>query len=245
MKYQFKCSAAAMQGAAHKMEGIPCQDKVAKLRENKVCCVALADGAGSRPGSGHGAELACSRTTELLVNGFGHYWAMDVGCLTESLLADILEPFRDETPFIEDLSTTLLFFACHEDGRFLSGHIGDGAIIWVDAQGAYVFSPPENGEFINETYFLTGDDAYGHFRIKKGTLGQPGTVLMMSDGISKSLLRISDMETAPACATIAGWIQQWDEGTMDLIYENNLKQVYASRSNDDLSLASVSWEEAL
>lgn len=73
---------------------------------------------------------------------------------------------------IHDLACTLLLAAVSEN-RFLLAHIGDGVIGYLDGDTLKVASVPDNGEFANETTFVTSDKAAETMRLFKGrTAGQ-------------------------------------------------------------------------
>ena len=55
---EFKISLARVTGSDHSLHKIPCQDKTAVFAGDDYTTAALADGAGSRPFSHVGAELA-------------------------------------------------------------------------------------------------------------------------------------------------------------------------------------------
>lgn len=135
--------------------------------------------------------------------------------------------------------------AIAEDGRYISGHIGDGVQILVEPNGEMrTFSPPENGEYENETWFITGDDAVEHLRIQKGTLQAGSTLLMMSDGTAKSLYQTSTGEPAPACRTIARWLKEKEEDEVSFLLEKNMNEVFWSRTSDDMSLIVIRVQES-
>ena len=86
---------------------------------------------------------------------------------------------------VEELSSTLLFFAIH-DQSYIIGHIGDGVIMGVERinqnYSIQVMSEPENGDRPNITFFITDIDAIDHFRIKGGKNSLIEGVLLISDG---------------------------------------------------------------
>ena len=64
-------------------------------------------------------------------------------------------------------------------------HIGDGFGVFVDGRGHTVLSPPENGEYTDETYFVTDEDWETHLRLTPfGAPARGGTIGLMSDGVS-------------------------------------------------------------
>lgn len=114
-------------------------------------------------------------------------------------------------------------------------HVGDDGALSV-------FSPPENGAYQNETFFLTAPDAAEHLRLRRGRSEGPGALLLMSDGMSESLYQYATGTPAPACRKVAQWLRDGDEEAVSQALEQNMKQVFSLRTGDDLSLAAVCWE---
>ena len=241
---EFKISLASVTGVDHSRRKVPCQDKTAVFAGDDYTTAALADGAGSRPYSHIGAEQATVAIASKLYVRFEDFWNYEphmtaTGAWVEATNAMLNEPYS-----LHDQACTLLFFAIAEDGRYISGHIGDGVQILVEPDGKMrVFSPPENGEYENETWFITGDDAVEHLRIQKGRLEAGSTLLMMSDGTAKSLYQSSSGEPAPACRTIARWLENQPEDEVSFLLEKNMYKVFRSRTMDDMSLIVIRVQE--
>jgi hypothetical protein len=68
-----------------------------------------------------------------------------------------------------------------DHGHFF--HVGDGyAVVRPDGTSSGdIVSLPENGEYVNETYFVTGDEWRGHMR-SAPFAAHAATVVLMSDG---------------------------------------------------------------
>ena len=240
---EFKISSAVCTGRYHIEEDTPCQDAVCVRRGEKAVCVALADGAGSRANSDIGATCVTQHTAHLLSQRFDSLWDMERAALARFLVEECLKVLEAQEPPMYEMASTLLFFAAHRDGRFLTGHLGDGVQIQVLEGDEYpmVVSHPENGQYQNETIFLTADDAQEHFRIQKGMLDRPGVFLMMSDGMAESLYLRKTGTPAPACGTIARWLAEGDEEVISQALVDNMKRTFSKHSGDDLSLAAIGW----
>lgn len=239
---EYKISYAVHTGRYHQADGIPGQDKVYLCRNEQAACAALADGAGSRRNSGAGAECVTRHVSRLLAEEFDALWDMTDAALTAHLIRECVQVLMEQAPPIYELASTLLFFAGHRDGRFLSGHLGDGVQVLVEQDRMEIFSPPENGEYQNETYFITAADADRHLRLRRGTLNSPGALLLMSDGMAESLYKKDTGTPAPACRTIAGWLHGGEEDTISEALEDNMERIFSEHSGDDLSLAVVVWK---
>lgn len=239
----YKISWVVRTGRYHQAQGIPCQDRVHVCREGDAVCAALADGAGSRESSHIGAACVTRTVAELACREFDQWWEREDRDLASCLLRRCLEELERLTPPIYELASTLLFFAADGEGRYLSGHLGDGVQVRVTPQGAEVFSPPENGEFENETFFLTEEDALEHFRLRRGRLEGMGSLLLMSDGMGESLYDRGAGRPARACSTIAHWLWEGEEEVISRALEENAERLFAPRSADDLSLAVIEWND--
>jgi len=83
---------------------------------------------------------------------------------------------------LHDYSCTLVgCVAAREGGCFF--HVGDGFAIQQGPAGDTVLSRPENGEYADETYFVTDENWLEHLRFTALALPQRGAVIgLMSDG---------------------------------------------------------------
>lgn len=240
---EYKISWATRAGRQHILQGIPCQDMIQVCREQGVLCAALADGAGSRGSSHIGAACVTRTISAQVCREFAQLYALSESARASKLLAQCLSELERQSPPIYELASTLLFFAADETGRFLSGHLGDGVQIRICDGAAEVFSPPENGAYQNETYFLTAPDAPEHLRLQQGVLDGDGALLMMSDGVAQSLYQYTMGLPARACGTIAGWLQNGEEDVINQALEENMERVFSAHSTDDLSLVVITWKK--
>lgn len=189
---------ASVPGLAHTADGTPCQDAHAIAHVGDWLVAAVCDGAGSSSRAGLGAAVGA----QALVDGLGEACqdasaragdgrddeSRDLDAWTE-VAARAVERARTaigEALVAEgeaaDLSlahTTLVACALGPVGGALF-HIGDGLATALGPDGAIV-SPPENGAFANETFFLTEPEWAAHLR----TTVVPGpveSVWLLSDG---------------------------------------------------------------
>ena len=240
---EYKVSWAAAAGRRHRQENIPCQDHVTVLRDKEVICCALADGAGSRSNSHLGAQCVTQTVAHQMTQYFEALWELDDAALAAEVISSCVQALSQLEPPIYELVSTLLFCAAHQDGRFLAGHLGDGVMVLEQSHTLSVFSPPENGEYQNETYFITGPDAQQHLRLRRGAWMEPGTLLMMSDGTADSLYHYADRTPAPACQTLAGWLRDGEETVISQAIQDNLEGPFARRTSDDMSLIVLNWQD--
>jgi hypothetical protein len=81
---------------------------------------------------------------------------------------------------LRDLACTLVGAVLDTAGGYLF-HIGDGLGIVEIGGGPPAISAPENGEYANETWFITGDDWLDNLRIVPVPAGA-NCIALMSDG---------------------------------------------------------------
>lgn len=195
---------AYIQGAKHKSENRPCEDRTYSLSKNGVDVIALADGAGSAKysHSANGAECVTKTICEFFCNNFDKFYektdAEELKEVVVTICNRVLEEKAEELELdsISRLSSTLLTVAVKGDMAIVC-HIGDGVIGKLTSAGTQVVSLPENGEFIGTTYFITNPNAQVHMTIIKETTDDVISYFMMSDGtqeyvFNKSLGNFSD-----------------------------------------------------
>ena len=117
---------AVRTGQYHLLTGLPCQDRAEGRAEGPVALAVLCDGAGSCPGSEEAAEAVCRWALEDVPESFETLYALEGSVLAAELAA------RGQAALclagLEERLCTMLLFACHEDGRWLAAHIGDGVL---------------------------------------------------------------------------------------------------------------------
>jgi hypothetical protein len=163
----WRVTACSVQGASHIKSNQPCQDFSEWNRPGgEVLFAAVADGAGSARESLQGAKIACQRAIEWLVKE-----AQELeGKSEEGLKSIAREAFREareavlkeaETSGIElrELACTLILVLATRNFA-VACQIGDGAALFLNDQGELrALTRPPAAEYLNETTFLTGEDA--------------------------------------------------------------------------------------
>lgn len=179
--------AIALRGKNHEQNGLPCQDVCVGERQQRKAWLALADGAGSCAHSQEGAKT-CVQTLRAVLWRFRGGWH---GEAAESVLVQLHDALNVVTEkrqcTLTDLSSTLLAAQVFGN-RYIALHIGDGVLGVFHANGSLsVLSPPENGAFSNQTFFVTSPDAAQHLRLYSGELGDIEGFVTMSDGAAEAL----------------------------------------------------------
>jgi hypothetical protein len=176
--------AASAIGKGHIDGGTPCQDAFSYAIGNGRLVAVVCDGAGSAQRSEIGAK-ECSST-------ISNFLAEQSGTASAACGRDVIEYAVEAARAIiqaraaelnlspRELACTLVGAVVHEEGGCLF-HIGDGVGV-VELEGLLpVVSHPENGEYANETYFVTIDDWKNHLRIETFS-GKLTCLVLMSDG---------------------------------------------------------------
>ena len=172
---------ASVEGLSHIESKTPCQDySVVETSNNgKWVAIAVCDGAGSAKHSEIGSRLVAKTFAQKLIllsqeldtrnpgNWINDFVIQQVLNVRESLR---LEAQQDQ---LNDYHTTLVACLIGETGGFVV-HIGDGAIIGgsikndqesIYVENSRVISEPQNGEYSNETYFITESNWIKNLRI--------------------------------------------------------------------------------
>jgi hypothetical protein len=174
--------AASAIGKQHIDAGLPCQDASAFERQGDCLIAAVCDGAGSAAHSDLGAATCAREVIQSL--------AAKVISLTEAeeaikaaviVARNTLESIATDREIpLRDLACTLVGAVLTPQGGMLF-HVGDGFGIVELGEMPPVISHPENGEYANETWFVTGEDWASHLKITSFD-GQAKTLALMSDG---------------------------------------------------------------
>jgi hypothetical protein len=183
---------AAAAGGHHLDQNAPCQDFACHAVKNGMLVGVVCDGAGSASDGGTGAEFFATELTRLLsgaleTQGPPEATPQAYRAFIEPLLAEartMLGARLAESRTLRDYACTLVgCLASRSGGVFF--HIGDGFAVQQTATGAAILSPPENGEYANETYFVTDADWQAHLRVTLLSELQRGDLIgLMSDGTS-------------------------------------------------------------
>ena len=191
----WKIGGVSVTGFSHIAENIPCQDALAfKIHGNGHLIAAIADGAGSARLSHLGAQAfvdaavssvhALASTEILDIDQIANEIVVAINETRMALIKLHTEPELDASPTIKDFAATFLMVVANADGGAFF-HVGDGAgtrFLLSDISSALV-SKPENGEYANETYFVTMEHWERHLRITRFD-GVFDTILLMSDGVT-------------------------------------------------------------
>lgn len=186
---QYQITSKNCVGETHLKCNQHSQDAIYGIQSGQYCCIALADGASSKCNSGEGALLAVHYTCSYLMKHKKELFnALNIPRLrykfTKGLYRHLRRYAQKRAYPLFTFGSTLLFVIT--DGRnYISGHIGDGAILCERKKGYNVISFPDG--FDNKTYLTTSFFSYKHFRIHYGECDQIQSFMLISDGIISSM----------------------------------------------------------
>jgi|GEM_PF-2402071 len=227
-----KISYAYETGSSHIAQGRPCEDSVCIGRDNGIYVAALSDGAGSKP-----LAMECSRLlSESTVSYFLENTSQIECFCKDDFLSFITEKLTEEGMNAENAGGTLIFFAAN-DTDFVCGHIGDGVVLLRELNDEFiVFSRPENGQYLNQTFFIPGKDIHEHFFFYNGISSNVDCVIITSDGISDMLYEFEDYSPAPACSKLALMADSMNEEEMNTALKDAISNVFSLYTGDDISI---------
>ena len=181
---------ASTAGRHHLEHALPCQDAVFHRLVGDAFVGAVCDGAGSalegRCGAQFLAAAVVTRIAEAL--GLGEWPRQEPAAALRAAVGgarDGLQALADERGLeLRDFATTLIGCVGSPAGGCFF-HVGDGYGVLQGSTGEAVLSPPENGEYADQTYFVTDDAWAGHLRLTPFAATHPGALIgLMSDGTS-------------------------------------------------------------
>lgn len=167
--------------------------------------------------------------------------------LTDAERAINNEPERSEALLVQcsarDLACTLLLVAI-KGNRYIALHLGDG-VIGAECRlygrpRLMTISGPTNGEYANETVFVTSSDAAQKMRIQTGYLVAGSRdmcgFILMSDGPEIALYDKRDKKLSASCAKLFDANRKLQPDVMSEQLNSTLKRVIQRKTADDCSL---------
>jgi hypothetical protein len=190
---KWKVFFASATGKYHLSSNAPCQDSGHYAVVDDILIGVVCDGAGSASEGQFGAEFFSNKVTELVSESVrSGRFTQETQPDFRDYLSEIIQSVRSQLDEIAvSRQLALRDFACTLVGCITSQqggcffHIGDGFAIYMRDDGDSVLSHPENGEYTDQTYFVTDDSWNEHLRVTPlSEINQGGLVGLMSDGAS-------------------------------------------------------------
>lgn len=242
---------AVVPGTGHLDQGSPCQDycEIETSADGRWLVASVSDGAGSAARGGEGAQTVTRWVTRELIGQIDEIerrgpgvWLKD---RVHAILLDAREALRAAGASIYDFHCTLVGVLVGPTGGFFF-HVGDGAAMASRAQiietpdpepqlqlwNGVILSAPENGEYANETFFITQDDWIKHLR---GEILPPeaNVIALMSDGAMPFLI-LRQQINSPFIDPVIGQLLRAEDGpTRDALLHKHLNAEDARAVTDD------------
>jgi hypothetical protein len=205
-------SGASVIGQSHLTSQIPCQDKFSckVSADGKWLSVAVSDGAGSALNAEAGAQITSTIFCEELLELSKQLESRAPGEWINDFVVECVLKVRNQLRTkakgddIKSFHCTLVAALVGPEGGF-SIHIGDGSIFGgqfkhdtklreVELNSNFVISKPENGEYTNETFFITEGNWIKHLRVTP--LPRLDWVVACTDG-GAALILENEVEVKP------------------------------------------------
>ena len=175
-------------GTSHIQTNQPCQDYASgRVLNADTIVLVCADGAGSASRSEFGSRFVCTGLLNLIAT------ALEDGLALKDITRErvvewhatvrrrlSLEACRENVD-LREFATTILT-AIVGPSQALFSHIGDGVIVYGDGEVYRTPFWPQQGEYVNTTYFLTGSDFEDQIAFE-GIDRQIDEVALLTDGL--------------------------------------------------------------
>jgi hypothetical protein len=203
MTAKYLISSSRIQGQSHIKSDVPCQDYARNVDNELYKIIVACDGAGTAKRAEEGSKLFSLLIVEEFIRVAKKLEKIKPGdWLIDEIVTSVVtarENLRIKTGSdnLSPFHTTLVSAICGESGGFIC-HVGDGygiAITEKDGQLNTTISSPSNGEYANETYFVTESSWIKNLNITPFS-GRPILVAVMSDGAGALFENKSTFETA-------------------------------------------------
>lgn len=239
----WKIAGSAVKGIAHEKTGTDCQDYVHYFKYGELSFMALSDGASSYKYSSLGAMTACKFAGDYFKENYKTVFKKKEikNDFIKKLKKVLNDTAKKNKISLNELSATLLFVSIYQN-HYIYGHIGDGVIGMYSENEVKVISKPENGEYVNITFFTTSKELNNHLSIEKGEINTNNNVgfILMSDGTAKSLYNNFNESFSSGVIKLFNWIKSENENMMNQLLHDNQKKILRQKTNDDCSLVLIS-----
>ena len=250
----FRLGSSSLRGASHQRDGTPNQDSVlvetvGTATSKRVAVIALSDGAGSARYSHHGSRAACAAAVAGLGRQLGRNPAM---VFRQHLLRSALQrgvrrarqevlqtakraATRPGPAEVGEYACTILLAVMSESLTGIA-HVGDGCVVAGDGREWRLLSSPDNGEFANETTFLTSQRSLPRIRVVPTS--QIECLAVMTDGLQDVALSRGRTPYQGFWTPLLNALGRRTGSSPDAVLDSLLRKVNdAGRASDDCTIA--------
>jgi len=173
-----------------------CLAHVVQYSDKEFFIGLAADGAGSSSDGGSGAKIACDMTYKNILSTIREI--KDLSLISEndvinwiiSSRTSIEEHANKNEKHLKDYACTLIGTLVGDDHSIFF-QIGDGGIVTNSENKYHPIFWPEQGEYLNITFFLSDDTFLEHIKITKIDTS-PREIALFTDGLQNLVLSNSD-----------------------------------------------------
>jgi len=253
----FKTFSGIATGSSHKRNGTPCEDsfRISHTPDKKWVGAVISDGCGSASRAKDGSAFISDFIIDGLINFSPHLdrrgpgdWLIDHSVV---LLANLREAMRQkfDAP-LTNYSATIIGAMISDTGGFIL-HLGDGiasafSIDDGDPQNRTLQinsqSDPENGEYANQTFYVTESNWIRHVRIT--SLGDAECLVICSDG-AQDLFYEGSEAYGPALIPLLNGLSTALDGPNEFLEQKISSPDAANMSSDDKTIVVLAKPEFL
>lgn len=228
-----KTAFSLLTGKSHSLINAECQDVVLAINDDNYTLGIICDGASTKKFGRRSAQLVANATAKFFKAN------NDIENFNSNVFCQFINEYFEEKDLDEEVCGSTLIFVIIKNGRYLLGHLGDGAALLQQDTDFCVASLPENAGTSNSTFFLPSSSAYKLLRITTGDLKEKFCFVLASDGISPLLYDYKTKTVCKACYDLADLYRKIDTEQMNKTLEHNLKEVFSKYTSDDLSILMI------
>jgi len=236
---------AVATGTSHERLGMPCQDALAYQAGEQGLLVALSDGAGTAERSQYGAQTAVQAALEALAAALDEGlpaeqagW-QDILCAAFAAARSALESLAEiEEQPLRAYAATLSLVVASAD-RLAVAQLGDGAVVAGESPDKlFLVNRAQRGEYANETYFLTQEDALELVQVSVDEK-VVNLLAVMSDGLTRLAIKLpADEPHLPFFRPLFAFVAHADEEEQASrhLVDFLISERVCARTDDDKSL---------
>lgn len=254
---RWKVVGASVIGKQHERAAGRCEDAWSSARRgfpggHEALAVCLSDGAGSATNGWVGAQMVSRVLANWLVDNAEKVFcgvADDRKRVIASTLKRVLRRAATGSgAALKSYACTVVAALIATDGRWLTVHLGDGGIVGSFGGTLRIVSAPRKGEFANETFFVTDNDAIESINIQSGQVSDstpsPEAFALFTDGVEALLVNRRTGEVSKAFGSLFDRVLNDTESEATAALEYTLTHRFRelSPTGDDCSLAIVVQE---
>lgn len=222
-------------GKSNQNRNYECQDYGIVINEEDFICGILADGAGSKKNSLAGAKMVVNATRRVLQNTMEKELGLQE--IKKEIIVSCMQQYPTNKEEKHEMASTLLFYAVYKN-RAIWGNIGDGIIIGCCGKQTTIIADAENGEYVNQTYFMTDDNVERHLRMGEETVieQEARTVFLMTDGIAKKFYNPRSQKISEVCEQISSWGEKYSQEEIQNAMTENIEEQFIYLVKDDIGI---------